>query len=248
MAGRIVTPIIVFLVVSAVASPALAWLQNLLGLDPNVLRLTVFSTAVGAAVVWLLWRGALPYPAPMLSRPPWLGVGACLTFAVAMFALARIEGAPWRPPTATALGAPLAVVLITQLLGSAAEEVGWRGLVQPLLEVRLPLWGAMLITGALFGLGHFYLAFAVAPAAFLLFVVSAVAISVIPGLTTAGHPWRRRIVIATSLHFLLNMMTLFLFADGDGSVLYFGDLALASMMAAALAWMLVPRRRTARTG
>ena len=228
MARRVILPIHGFLVASAIASPLLGLLQDRTGLDPNVLRLTVFSTAVGAGLVGLIWRRRLAYP-PTIPRSRGRSLAAsvamCLLAGLAMWLLARAQDAPWRPPAAGSLGAPLVVVLVVQLLGAAAEEVGWRGLIQPLLETRLAAWQAALITGALFGAGHFYLAFGLSPAAFALFIVSAIAISLILALATVGRGWLGRVAIATALHFLINMQTLFLFADGDGSVRYFADLA-----------------------
>ncbi|HEY3949238.1 CPBP family intramembrane glutamic endopeptidase [Phenylobacterium sp.] len=251
MTRPVALPIAAFLVVSAIASPLLAKAQDLTGLDPNILRLTVFSTAVGVVVVWAIWRKGLPHPAVTTSRfdkALALAVAAGLAGVAIALALAKIEHAPWGPPNASALGAPLGVVLAVQVLGAAAEEVGWRGLVQPLLETRLAAWISALVTGALFGLGHFYLAFAVPPAAFALFLVSALGMSMILALATVGRSLGARIAIATLLHFLLNMATLFLFSDGDGSVRYFAGLALAFGLSGAFAAIVLARDRRAPSG
>jgi membrane protease YdiL (CAAX protease family) len=245
MAKPVALPIAAFLLASAFASPLLAKIQNLTALDPDVLRLTVFSTAIGAGVVWLLWRKSLPYPPVNRSgfdKTLLFAVAACLIGVGIAFGLAKIEGAPWRSPKPGSLGAPIALVMIVQLLGAAAEEVGWRGVVQPLLETKLAPLKAALITGVLFGLGHFYLAFAVAPASFALFVVSAIAMSVILAVATVGRSLATRIAIATFLHYLLNMATLSLFSDGDGSVLYFADLAVVFGVCGAIASMPFIRR------
>lgn len=240
-----IAPILVFAVVSAFASPILAKLQDVLALNPDVLRLTVFSTAAGAAVVWLIWRKGLAYPPATttgLTRPLLLGGAAFLLAGALAYGLARIESAPWPPPRAEAFGGPAAMFLIVQLAGAAAEEVGWRGLVQPLLEMRLTAWKAALVTGALFGAGHFYLAFAVSPGAFILFVVAAVAISLVLAAATLGRPWQGRIIVATLLHFAVNMETFFLFTDGDGSVLYFADMAAAYGVVGVVALAMLVRR------
>ena len=134
-------------------------------------------------------------------------------------------------------------MVVVQIIGATAEEVGWRGLVQPLLETKLAARPAALVTGALFGLGHFYLAFAVSPTSFGLFLVSAIAISMILALATVGRSIGERIAIATGLHFLINMATLGLFADGDSSVLYFTDLALAFGVCGAVATFLLSSAR-----
>jgi membrane protease YdiL (CAAX protease family) len=245
MTRKILGPVLVFVAVSAVASPLLAQLQAFTGLNPDILRLTVFSTAVGAAAVWLIWRGGLPYPpttAQGLVRPLLASVGVAVVVAGLLFALAKAEGAPWRPADLGHLGAPLGVVLLVQFLGAAAEEVGWRGLVQPLLETRMKAPLAALITGALFALGHFYIAFAVSPLSCVLFVVSAIALSLILGLLTIGRSAGDRILIATVAHFLVNMATFLLFADGDGSPRYFADQALV-FGACALPALVMLRRR-----
>jgi membrane protease YdiL (CAAX protease family) len=247
MARPIALPILVFLFVSAVASPLLAWVQDAAALDPNILRLTVFSTAVGALAVFAVWRRRLPYPPVEKSgvdRSLLLALATCLAAVAIAWGLARLQGAPWRSPAPGSL-APLAVFLAVQLVGAAAEEIGWRGLVQPLLETRISPLAASLVTGALFGLGHFYVAFGVAPVSFGLFVITAVAISMILALATVGRSLWERILIATLLHFLINMATLLLFADGDGSVLYFANLALAFGVCGAVASILLRRRGAA---
>lgn len=251
MTRPVALPILAFLVVSALASPLLAMAQQATALDPDVLRLTVFSTAVGALAVWAIWRTRLPHPVVDRSGfDAWLllAVAACVVATGIALGLARLQGAPWGPPKPGSLGAPLVVVLGVQLVGAAAEEVGWRGLVQPLLETKAAPWIASLVTGALFGLGHFYLAFGVAPLSFGLFVISAIAISMILALATVGRSIAERVVIATLLHFLINMATLFLFADGDGSVRYFAGLALAFGVGGALASIPLVRRGATAAG
>jgi hypothetical protein len=59
---------------------------------------------------------------------------------------------------------------------------------------------------------------------------------------TVGRSLSTRIAIATFLHYLLNMATLSLFSDGDGSVLYFADLAVAFGVCGAIASMPFVRR------
>lgn len=245
MTRRIAGPIASFLLVSAVASPLLAQAQSLSGLNPDVLRLTVFSTAFGALFVLLLWRKRLPLPPTTrrdLARPLLVTMGVAVLIAGLLLALAVAQQAPWRPPDMSKLGAPLAVVLIVQLVGAAAEEIGWRGLVQPLLETRLRPWIAALITGVLFAVGHFYMAFAVSPLSFALFVLGAVGLSAVLAQVTVGYALASRVLIASGLHFLVNMVTFLLFNDGDGSPRYFADLALVFGICGAVALVLLARR------
>jgi uncharacterized protein len=245
MRRRAVIPILVFIAASTLAAPVLGALQDVSGLSPDILRLTVFSTTIGAVVVWLIWRSALAYPPAEAAgsvRQALLAACAVLLAGALAYGIAWVEGARWHSPGAGAFGASVTVFLLVQLLGAAAEEVGWRGLVQPLLETRLSAWKAALITGVLFGVGHFYLAFAVGPLAFALFIVSAIAMSLILATATVGRAWPSRIMLATLLHFLVNLETFFLFTDGDGSVSYFADLALAFGVFGAVALWVLARR------
>jgi membrane protease YdiL (CAAX protease family) len=245
MNRRIAGPLALFIVASTMASPLLSWIQNQVRLDPDVLRLTVFSTAIGAVLVWAVWRRGLPLPPPTrfgLAGPLLLSIGACLLIGAIMLGLARAEHAPWRVVDVGRLGAPLAVVLIVQLFGAAAEEVGWRGIVQPLFEARLPVWAAGLVTGLLFALGHFYIVFSVSPVSSALFVFSAVAMSMMLASLTFERPVTSRIVIATVFHYLLNMTTFALFTDGDGTSLYFLDNAMAIGLFGLIALAYLARR------
>src|SRR5437016_2625517 len=102
------------------------WVQDAASLDPNVIRLTVFSTAVGALAVWAVWRRRLPY-APVeksgIESSLLLALATCPPAVGMAWGLARLQGAPWHPPKLGSLGAPLAVMLVVQLVGAAAAEV-----------------------------------------------------------------------------------------------------------------------------
>jgi membrane protease YdiL (CAAX protease family) len=242
---RILWPILLFLVVSAIASPLLAMAQDASRIDPDFLRLTVLSTAVGAAAVALAWRLRLPFP-PVTRRgwaTPLAGsLVAVGLFALVMLALAAAQHAKWPGADLAKLGgAGLPLFLAAQVVGAGAEEVGWRGLVQPLLELRLPRLAAALVTGALFAVGHVFLLPAVGPGPFALFCVSAVAVSVTLAAFTIGYSPVARVAIATWLHFLTNMATFVLFADGDGSARYFADSAVAGALVALAAWLALRR-------
>jgi hypothetical protein len=194
----------VFLLAAAIAAPALGALQDATGLNPDVLRLTVFSTAVAAAIVWLIWR-RLPAPATSrrgLARPLLASTATCALFAALMLALAAGERAPWR----------------------AADVL------HP--AIALPV----LITGALFALGHAFMLPAVGVFAFSLFCVAAIGISVLLAAVTIGYSIGQRVALATLLHFGINAVTFGLFADGDGSPLYFADMATAATIVAVAAW------------
>lgn len=213
--------LLTLLLVSAAAAPLLGVLQRLSGLDPATLVLTTFSTAVGALVVVAIWRRRLALP-PVVSsdiRRPVLGtVGVVGTFTVLLMIATSYPDPRWPPLDIASSGTPLVVVLGLQVLGAAGEEVGWRGLVQPLLETRTRPLLACLITGLLFGVGHVVVLFAVGAGVFVAFLVAAVSLSFALGLLTYGRSLGARVVIATLLHWMVNMVTLLLFSDGDDSL------------------------------
>ncbi|WP_168800418.1 CPBP family intramembrane glutamic endopeptidase [Cellulomonas telluris] len=247
---RVLLVVVVFLAVSAVASVLLAAAQAATGLPTDVLVLTQLATAFGAVVTWLLWRGRLVLPpvrrgglrVPLLAS---LGVAAVV---VAVAAVAQAVWGGWPPLDPATLGAPLVVVLAAQLLGAAGEEVGWRGLVQPLLETRLPVLGAAVVTGLLFGLGHVHV-LAAGPVVYALFLVSAVGLSVALAYVTTGRSVVQRVVLGTVLHWLVNVVLLVGFSGGDASARWTATTAVATVVAGAVCALVAARaaRRAART-
>ncbi|WP_166436039.1 CPBP family intramembrane glutamic endopeptidase [Cellulomonas shaoxiangyii] len=238
--------LLVFLGVSALASALLAAVQGAVGPPTDVLVLTQLATAVGALVTWLLWRGRLVLP-PVRTRgwrAPLLTSLAVAVVVGAVLWLVQAAGAgTWPPLDHATLGAPLVVVLAAQLVGAAGEEVGWRGLVQPVLETRLRLLPAALVTGLMFGLGHVHV-LAAGIGVYALFLVSAVGLSVALAVVTAGRAVLQRVVLATVLHWLVNVVMLVGFSGGDTSVGWTAGTAAATVVAG-LGCVLVARARRA---
>ncbi|NBE83594.1 CPBP family intramembrane glutamic endopeptidase [Micromonospora rubida] len=223
------TIIVAFLVASTAASPLFTLAQGLTGLHPTVLVLTQFSTAVGALAVYAIWRGRLPYPRTTkrgLLAPACAAVGLALAVILVLWLLAVVEPHRWEPLDTATLPAPLALILLAQFLGAAGEEVGWRGLVQPLLETRMPALLAAAVTGVFFGLGHFYVAEA-GVAVYAVFVVSTIGLSVAAAAVTAGRAWWIRVLVATVLHWGVNIGTLVGFPHADDSMAWMTDTAIA---------------------
>jgi hypothetical protein len=137
--------IVFFLVVSAIASPMMSLFQGATHLNSNVVVLTQFSTAIGALATWLVWRKRLPFPA------------------------IRIDG--WVQPLATAV-LLAAIVGTILLIAEVLESHVWPVLNPSTLGAPLLLVIAAVITGALFGVGHFYVISA-GLGIYALFVVSA---------------------------------------------------------------------------
>ncbi len=245
---RVLVVLLVFLAVSATASALLPDVQAASGLPTDVLVLTQLATAVGAAAVWLLWRRRLPFP-PVRAwawRAPLLASLVAAGVVAGVLAVAQAVTGTWPPLDPATLGAPLVVVLLAQLVGAAGEEVGWRGLVQPLLETRMPVLAAGAVTGLLFGLGHLHV-LAAGAGVYALFVVSAVGLSVSLAHVTAGRAPVQRVVLATALHWLVNVVILLGFSGGDASARWAASTAVATVAAGALLVGLAARGRRRAT-
>ncbi len=242
---RVTTVVVAFLVVSAAASPLFTLAQGVTGLDPTILVLTQFSTAFGALVMYAIWRGRLPYPRTTrrgVLAPLWAAVGLSLAVVVLLWLLAIVEPRRWQSLDTSTLPAPLALILFAQFLGAAGEEVGWRGLVQPLLETRMPTLPAAAVTGMLFGLGHFHVAGA-GIAVYSVFVVSTIGLSITAAAITAGRPWWARILVATVLHWGVNTGILVAFSNADESMRWMTDTAIATGLVGAACVPLVIRSK-----
>jgi membrane protease YdiL (CAAX protease family) len=227
-----VVVIVTFLVVAGIASPLLGLLQTLTHLDPSVLRLTQFSTAVGALIVWGIWRKSLRFP-PISKKgivtPLIVAVGLSIGMVLVLHLLQTLESRTWPIIDPSTLAAPLIVTIGVQLVGAAGEEVGWRGIVQPLLETRMaPIWAAI-ITGLLFGVGHFYVLGA-GLLVFIVFVISAVGLSLALAATTLRRSVGERIAIASVFHWLVNMALLIGFSNGDQTLLWIANTAIATCL------------------
>lgn len=171
--------------------------------------------------------------------------GSALVFALGLIgvlaALNSAQGRPWDFLAPRTLPGPLVLVLALQVLGTLGEDLGWRGVVEPLLETRCSVLWAGVVTGLLFGLGHFYVA-AAGIAVYLVFVLSAVGLSVTLAVLTAGRSLMARVGLATCFHWSVNTGLLLVFSDGDESLRWTVDSAVASIVVAAVAVAVAGRR------
>ncbi|MFB7877941.1 CPBP family intramembrane glutamic endopeptidase [Nocardia sp. NPDC056064] len=206
----------VYLLATLVASMFFLAVQPHSGIHPAALSLVQFAPAVGALVTWLLFRrtvsGSRPTAVP--SRRVGLRVVAmvvvCVGFGLLITVAAAVSGiAP--VGTAAVGGVPFAVFVLLQLLGAAGEEIGWRGLLQPLLESRTTNLAAITITGATWALWHVQ-AFTSDPATACYFTLSTMSFALVLGTLTIGT-LGQRVLIATTGHWLINIACYLLAGD-----------------------------------
>lgn len=204
--GRAWFVLATYVVLTLAASVAMLALQPVTGIDPAALSLVQFGPALAALLTWLGWRRQVvrPRPAPWRQVRADAGamVAACVLFAVIVVALTLAAADDLMGPQAVA-GVPFVLFVVLQLVGATGEEIGWRGLMQPLLETRMGRLAAVLVTGIIWALWHVQ-SFAEGPVVAVSFVVSTTSFAVILGYLAEGNVIQRVLVAAIG-HWLVNV-------------------------------------------
>ncbi|WP_402375152.1 CPBP family intramembrane glutamic endopeptidase [Isoptericola rhizosphaerae] len=234
-------PSVTFVLATVVASVAMLLLQPVVGLDPAVLALVQLGPAIGAVATFLVHRRRLVAgrPDPVDARRFAAALGAALAASVVFAGVLTVLGLAAGQELAGAHGVgavPFVVVLGAQLLGATAEEIGWRGVLQPQLETRWSVVAAAVVTGVVWGLWHIqYVAAGILIGA--VFVFSTVVLSVLMAVVGRGTVLQR-VVVASLVHWLVNISLLVALGDVVtlAAVLRWG---VAAVVAAAVAVVLV---------
>jgi membrane protease YdiL (CAAX protease family) len=105
-------------------------------------------------------------------------------------------------------GIVLIVALITTLIGSISEEIGWRGTFLPIFEEKYSKFISSLIVGLLWGAWHFFKISSVGPVAYLLFIPSTAMYGVI--LTYIYNKSNKSLVNPIIFHSFINISSVLL--------------------------------------
>ncbi|MFX0578431.1 CPBP family intramembrane glutamic endopeptidase [Nocardia nepalensis] len=206
----------VYVLSTLAASVALLVVQPLSGIDPSALSLVQFGPALGALATWLTFRKTVAGVLPAAVSFRRVGasvvavVTACVLFCLLITMAAVVSGTALVGPAAVG-GLPFAVFLVLQLLGAGGEEIGWRGLMQPILESRMTRFAAISATGVTWALWHVQ-AFAAGPVTAVCFFVSAMAFAIVLGYLGNGS-FRQRVLVASIGHWLINIAWYLLAGD-----------------------------------
>ncbi|MEU8901407.1 type II CAAX endopeptidase family protein [Nocardia sp. NPDC048505] len=198
------------------ASAALIAAQPHSGIDPAALSLVQFGPALGALITWLIFRKTVSelLPAPVSWRRVGANAGAmvavCVLFWLAITAGALLSDIDMVGPAAVG-AVPFAVFVALQLLGACGEEIGWRGVMQPLLESRMAKFAAIAATGATWALWHVQ-AFVVGPVPAVCFFLSAMSFAIVLGYVASGS-FYQRVMVASIGHWLINVAWYLLAGD-----------------------------------
>lgn len=197
-----------FAVLTFLVSGALLTVQPISGIDPAALSLVQFGPGLAAVLTWAVWRRRLTGLLP--TAIPWSATAARLAVMVGLCLLctAVVAGAAWAAGADPAGfvsvgGVSFALLLLLQLIGACGEEIGWRGLAQPVLEPAVGRLPAVLVTGLVWAPWHVH-AFAAGPVIALSFLLSTLCLAVLFGCVGAGSP-AQRILVATLGHWLVNI-------------------------------------------
>lgn len=245
-ARGVVAPAGVFVAVAFVAAGVLGAAQAGTPIPAEVIQLTQFGPALAVAVVALLWprtaREALTGAVgrgdgPALPGAAAVGVAlqvtALLIVALSAGAYGLLTGdARFTAPGA--LGSPFALIVVAQLIGACAEEIGWRCLLQPLLRRRTGPLAASVVVGLLWGAWHVPV-FGRPPLYAAAFLLATVSMSVVMGLALErlrGH----RLLLTGGFHTLVNL-GLLLFMDEEAGALAPIALFGVTCLLAALLWV-----------
>ncbi|MCU1648405.1 MAG: family intrarane metalloprotease [Nocardia sp.] len=205
---RLWAAVALYIVVTLVASAGMLAVQSLSGIDASVLSLVQFAPAIGALITWVSFRENITRLLP--AEIPWRRVRvdllaiivACVSIWLLAAAAMAWSGHAVVGPVAVA-GTPFAVFVVLQFIGACGEEIGWRGMLQPLLESRMGRLAAVALTGAIWALWHVQ-AFASGFVAAISFIVAAMSFSVLLGYLGNGGV-RQRVLIASIGHWLINI-------------------------------------------
>ena len=248
---RLWPAILTFVVATAALSQALviaaaAW-------QVEAVSLVQFGPALGAAVTWAVFPARMRQflPARVPSREAgWrslIALAASAGFAAVLAVLWRLSGHTLHGLQAVA-GVPFVLVAILWLAGAAGEEIGWRGLLQPLLEHRVGRLGAAVCTGLLWAIWHVPM-FAMGAAIAALFTASTVLLSVLLAVLGHGSP-AQRVAPASVAHWLVNLAVLVVIGETPTAPSLVWQLVAIAVVTAAVVALLRHRltERTAPAG
>ncbi len=234
--GRLWAMLGVYVVSTLTASVILLAAQPHSGIDRAALSLVQFGPALGALITWPAFRTTVSrlLPAPVPARRVGVNVlamvAACVAFWLLITGATLLVDIDLVGPVAVG-GVPFAVFVLFQLVGACGEEIGWRGLMQPLLESRMGKFAAVTVTGAAWALWHVQ-AFVAGPVVAACFFVSVLGFAIILGYLGTGS-FGQRVLVATIGHWLINVAMYLLAGDNTTDRPQLVFMAIAAVLLAA---------------
>ena len=205
-----------FALVTLVVTVVFALVQQKAGWSYEKITLPQLAPAVAVLVMFLIWR---ELPARLnFHFDGTVAIRSAMAFVIplGLFGVAHIVGRQFGVEakiTSNLLGL-LPVMIAGMIVGALGEEIGWRGLMQPLLEKRYALLVASILVGLVWGLWHVghYKNGALFMVAFLLVTISA---SIIVAWLLRGTDYN--LIIASLFHLAVNIGFLAFFNNSTDS-------------------------------
>lgn len=122
----------------------------------------------------------------------------------------------------------LIFTVITTLIGSIGEEIGWRGYLYIILRKHIKPWISSLITGLLWGLWHFTKIFQLGFAHYCLFILSVIPISML--MTYINDQAKGSILPSILFHTFLNLSFMYLLFERETIVGYLISILVLSII------------------
>ena len=151
--------LILFLTVTVAATFGLRLVESAYGLAGGAIQWHHFGPLIGAAVTSLVVPAtSRPDPPEPVARRQWiahtlLGVGAAVLFALLLMLGFTVLDVP-APDLGRAGFGTIVIAMLGLLVGAFAQEVGWRGFLQPTLEARTSRIWASVVVGLVWTLWH----------------------------------------------------------------------------------------------
>jgi membrane protease YdiL (CAAX protease family) len=206
---------VVFIVVTLVLTAVFGFVQQKAGWSFEKITFPQLAHAAAGAVMILIW-GGLPerlnfhFDTTVATRSI-MAIAAPFGMFALTFAVGRVFGMETK--ITTDVWTLLPVMIAGMALGAVGEEIGWRGVLQPLLEKRWSVAVASVMVGLVWGLWHVghYKNGVIFMVGFLLFTVSA---SVVLAWLLRGID--HNLIIASLFHLAINVGFLVFFRNPSG--------------------------------
>lgn len=208
--------LVLFVVITIGATFGLQVVEAAYAIGGGAIQWHQFGPLIGAAVTSLIVPATTrPDPPKPVARKQWiahtiLGIVAAGLFSLLVWIGLLLTQVPGVDLTRAGFGT-VVIAMLGGLIGAAAQEVGWRGFLQPTLESRMPRIGAAVIVGLVWSLWYVN-AYTDLLTAVLLFATY-VPLSILLGYLGNGSIVQR--VLTTALvHWLITLPVTFLAGIG----------------------------------
>ena len=177
MKSKVILPIILYILVTAIFTIVLAVIQQKGGLSFEKISLPQLAPAIAVLILFLIYKDLparinLSFDKLVLSKSLIAFILPIMLFAMSYFIGKQIGLSVKITENISRL---IPLMILGMFIGAVGEEIGWRSFLQPILEKKNSVLLASIIVGIIWGLWHIgqYKNGLLFMAGFLLFTISA---------------------------------------------------------------------------